>query len=336
MTAVEPGARPYLFDARSASWRRTTGWERYTREIAFRLEATDDRVTVRQAGTEALPSRLWQDAVRVPLAVRDVSVAHFPSIPPVPWARAEHIAYTLHDLTWWKHPATSSRLGRSYYAPLAESAMRRGAHIVTDTKAVAEEVCDHFGLSPDRVTTVPLGVGLPAAPQKLNRPRPYLLTVATFEPRKNLSRLVEAFGCSGVSATHDLVVVGRTGWGPALTGIETMTALDDETLAAAYAGATAVVMPSLYEGFGLPVVEAMQLGVPVVCSDIPVLREVTGGHARFIDPLSTDSIVEALREATSSPLPLDPAIIRWSRMTWNWDKTVAALSALYRRLDGRH
>lgn len=322
-----------MFDARSATWRRMTGWERYTKEIADRIEAFDDRVVVRRAGTEALHSRLWQDTVQVPLASRGVRVVHFPSIPPVPWTRACRVVYTLHDLTWWKYRDTSSRLGRSYYAPLAEKAIQGGAHIVTDTQSVAEEIRDYFRLSADRVTAVPLGVNLASTARRLERSRPYLLTVATLEPRKNLNRLAEAFRRSGVAETHDLLVVGRVGWGTELAGIETMTGIDDATLAAAYAGATAVVLTSLYEGFGLPVVEAMQLGVPVVCSDIPVLREVTGGRAQFIDPTSSESIVEALRDVTSSPVIPGPDVAQWSRKTWNWASTVAALSSLYRQLD---
>ncbi len=269
----------------------------------------------------------------MPLATRGVRVVHFPSIPPSAWTCARHVVYTLHDLTWWKYPDTASRLGRSYYPWLAARAIGRGAHVVTDTKAMAAEIQDFFGLSGERVTAVPLGVDLPETTQRLVRRRPYLLTVATTEPRKNLDRLAEAYRQSRISETHDLVILGRLGWGTSVPGIETLSGLNDEMLVAAYAGATAVVLTSLYEGFGLPVVEAMQSGVPVVCSDIPVLREVTGGRARFVDPLSIDSIADALIQATSSPDPVNPGYQEWARATWSWDKTVADLVQLYRRLD---
>jgi len=165
----------------------------------------------------------------------------------------------------------------------------------------------------------------------LRRTRPYFLAVGTLEPRKNLERLVEAFVQSGVSDTHDLVLVGRAGWGPALPHVEVISGLDDAALAAAYAGATAVVLPSLYEGFGLPVVEAMKLGVHVVCSDLPVLREVSGGHAQYVDPLDVASIAAGLRAATTASLP--SAAADWARSTWRWERTVEMLSDLYRCLD---
>jgi glycosyltransferase involved in cell wall biosynthesis len=100
-----------------------------------------------------------------------------------------------------------------------------------------------------------------------------------------------------------------------------------------YAGATALVLPSLYEGFGLPAVEAMQLGTPVICSDIPVLREVTGNYAAaYVDPRNLDAWVHALREAVALTSP-HPAAAEWSRKTFQWDDAVRILSALYRRLD---
>lgn len=326
-----PLPKPYFFDARSAGWTRTTGWERYTRETAKRLDA-DSLVRVRIAGSPNLSSRLWEDLAATPMATRSARVVHFPSLPPVPWSgsRRQAVLYTLHDLTWWRYPETASRMGRLYYRPLARAALRR-AHVITDTVAISHEVQDFFGLPPQRVTVVPLGADLPTPTHQLGRARPFLLAVGTVEPRKNLRALEVAYHRSGVAATHDLVLVGRLGWGNHPDGVEVVTGLDDEGLAQMYASATAVIVPSLYEGFGLPVVEAMQLGVPVVCSDTPVLREVSGGFAHLIDPTDLDSLVEGLRAAVS--LRPHPHAAAWSRGAWNWDRTSACLSALYRRLD---
>ena len=333
--SAERSAKPYVFDARSAGWPRTTGWERYTREIARRMSITDPCVEVRIAGSPALKSRLWQDAVATPLAIRQSRVAHFPSMPPVPWARTRgSVVYTLHDLTWWRWSTTASRMGRRYYAPLARLAALGRAHIVVDTQAVADEVLGYFELESSSVTVVPLGVELPAPSAESRRTRPYLLTVATLEPRKNLARLAVAYSRSGLAATHDLVVVGRFGWGDPPPGLEIVSGLDDAALASTYAAAAALVMPSLYEGFGLPAVEAMQMGIPVLCSDIPVLREVTGGYAEYVDATDTDALAQALREVPSMTVPA--AAAPWAATTYRWELTVAALSALYRRLDDDH
>jgi glycosyltransferase involved in cell wall biosynthesis len=326
------GTTPYLFDGRSASWPRTTGWERYAREIAARIADVDPRVQVRIKGSHSIGSRLWQDMVATPSAVREARVAHYPTLPPVPWASPRTaLIYTLHDLTWWRWRETASRMGRYYYAPLAAAAARGTTHLVADTTAVRDEVVDHFGLEPDSVTVVPLGVELPAPSDLPARPRPYILSVGTLEPRKNMSRLTEAYRLSGLSATHDLLVIGRMGWGERPAGIQLVSDVGDADLVTIYQGATALVMPSLYEGFGLPAVEAMQLGVPVICSDIPVLREVTGGRATYVDATNVDVLVDALRAAPHTD-PADGAA-DWAARTYTWDKTVRRLSKLYRELD---
>jgi glycosyltransferase involved in cell wall biosynthesis len=328
------GATPYLFDARSVSWPRTTGWERYTREIACRISQVDPRVRVRIEGSHGLGSRLWQDLIATPAAVRRTRVAHYPTLPPVPWASPRvALIYTLHDLTWWRWRETASSMGRYYYAPLAAAAARGMAHLVTDTAAVRAEIVDHFGLDADSVTVVSLGVELPSPADLPVRPRPYLLSVGTLEPRKNMSRLVKAYRLSGLSATHDLLVIGRVGWGDRPEGLDLLSDVGDAALVTIYQGATALVMPSLYEGFGLPAVEAMQLGVPVICSDIPVLREVTGGRATYIDATDVDVLVDALRAAPQANAPKDAA--SWAATTYTWDRTVQRLSHLYRDLDDR-
>lgn len=328
------GAMPYLFDGRSASWPRTTGWERYTREIARRITEADPRVRVRTKGSHGLGSRLWQDLVATPFAVRGTRVAHFPTLPPVPWASPRTaVVYTLHDLTWWQWRETASRMGRHYYAPLAAAAARGRAHLVADTAAVRAEIVEYFGLDPDSVTVVPLGVELPAPADVPVRPRPYILAVGTLEPRKNMARLTEAYKLSGLAATHDLLVVGRMGWGAQPNGMELVSDVVDAELVTLYKRATALVMPSLYEGFGLPAVEAMQLGVPVICSDIPVLREVTGGRATYVDATDMDVLVDALRTTPDACAPEGAA--RWAATTYTWNGTVKRLSKLYRDLDDR-
>lgn len=326
---------PYLFDARSASWPRTTGWERYAREISDRITQVEPRVRVRVAGSQGVASRLWQDLVATPGAVRGTRVAHFPTLPPVPWARPRTaLVFTLHDLTWWRWRETASRMGRHYYAPLAAAAVRKpSTHVVVDTATVRDEVVDYFDLDPDSVTVVPLGVELPAPGFVPPRSRPYILTVGTLEPRKNLPRLVQAYQDSGLSATHDLLVVGRMGWGECPAGMELVSGVADPELVSIYQGAAALMLPSLYEGFGLPAVEAMQLGVPVFCADIPVLREVTGGRATYVDATNGDALVDVLRTVPGAAAPAGAA--DWAVQTYTWDRAVQLLCDLYQDLDGR-
>lgn len=330
---MSPGtasAAPYLFDARSVTWRRTSGWERYARELAQRL-AVDPLVRVRSAGSERLRSRVWQDLAATPMATRSVRVAHFPTLPPVPWIPAGQTVFTLHDLTWWRYRETASALGRHYYARLAALAARGRVHLVVDSGAVRDEIVEEFGRDPSTVTVVPLGVDLPAAAPVPTRPRPYVLAVGTAEPRKNLGRLVEAYARSGLAASHDLVLVGRLGWGKIPSGVVPVTDVDDGQLVSTYRDATALVLPSLYEGFGLPAVEALRLGTPVLCSDLPVLREVTGGRASYFDPADIDEMAAAL--AAAPELTPHPGAAEWARATYSWDAAAATLLGLYRTLD---
>lgn len=322
---------PYLFDARSAAWRRTTGWERYTREIAHRL-AADPAVRVRTRGSQSLTSRFWQDAVATPWAVRQARVAHFPTVPPTPWAIPRtKLVFTLHDLTWWRHRDAASRMGRNYYAPLAAAAAQRPVHLVVGSEAVRDEVAEHFDREPSTISVVPLGVELPPPAPVRPRERPYLLAVGTAEPRKNLARLVQAYALSNLAATHDLLVVGRLGWGPVPEGLVVVSGYDDGQLVSSYLGATALVLPSLYEGFGLPAVEAMQLGVPVICSDLPALREVTGGRGTYVDPTDVEAMADALRQAPNLTAP--PGAAEWAKSRFAWGRAAELLSTLYRRLD---
>lgn len=281
-----------LFDDRSARLARVSGWERYARELARRLVPEVDLSGALSGDT----MRIRSDLLTLPRLQRRYEVVHYPTYPPVHIPRgAQKLVVTVHDLTWWRYPETSSLLGRRFYRPLLARAVT-SSWIVTHSHAVAAEVVGELGVEPERVTVVSPGVtDLPPPRRPSGAPDgPFILTVATIEPRKNLARLAEAYVRSGLSGRVELVVVGRNAWGSAPIGIRHLHGVDDAGLAWLYDAAEAVAVPSLYEGFGLPVVEALNAGTPVVCSDLPVFREVAGEYARFVDPLDPDSIAEGL------------------------------------------
>ena len=321
-----------LIDGRSAFSGRTSGWERYTQELVRGL-AGDDDVVVHRAGGRSFASRVVGDAVVLPARSRRFSLTHFPSFPPAPWSGAGLLVYTLYDLTWWRYPETASRGGRYYYRRLAEKAVQRADLVLTISETVALEIQDHFGLTADRVRATPLGSSLPAGAARFHGERPYLLAVGSVEPRKNLDRLLEAYGRSAVRHTHDLLLVGRSAWGQLPAGARLVQGVDDETLAGMYVGADAVVAVSLYEGFGLPLVEGLAAGTKLVCSDIPVFHEVAGSAAVYVDPLNVDSIAHALDVVVHEPDLAGEHRRRAQEMTW--DKTIASVRAAYDDLLGR-
>lgn len=315
------------FDNRSALSTRTTGWERYAREL---LNALGKDVRPLNIHADTITRRLMSDWYAVPRAIRQPELVHFPTFPPTRAAlQRAHVVYTLHDLTWWRYPETASRLGRHYYRPLAERAMQRTS-VITPSAAVRDEALERFELDPTQVHAIHLGATpLPeVAPER--RTKRYLLAVGSIEPRKNLDRLVKAYQVSGIRDDVELVVVGRVAWGPQLADATVLGAVDDNRLSALYAGAMAVVLPSLYEGFGLPVVEALSTGVRVHCSDIAAFREVAGEHATYFDQRDIEAIATSLRDALTFT---DDARVRAARQSWaakfTWQRCAQETLAVY-------
>jgi len=211
--------------------------------------------------------------------------------------------YTVHDVIPLRHPELSpvsaARLRR-----LLRQVGRWAAHVVTVSEASRAALLAETGWAPDRVTSTLQSVDVsgadPAAPAALGlQPGGYFLCAGSIEPRKNIARLVAAHTASGVAAP--LVLAGPDGWraaeelqgaGP---GVRRVPWLPRPALLGLMAGARAVLMPSLAEGFGLPVAEAMALGVPMLASAGNALEEVAGGAALLVDPRDTGAMAAALK-----------------------------------------
>jgi glycosyltransferase involved in cell wall biosynthesis len=316
------------YDERSANMDRVTGWERYARSLRLAL---GDRVQGFGGSMDGRIRRLLADWSTVPLQGlrHSTDVRHFPTFPPSGPINLRTV-WTIHDLTWWLHREISSRLGRRYYTLLANRALER-CTIVTDTMSVRAEVINHFEIPEERVHVVYPGATNFAPAEPAKRQKPYILTVGTLEPRKNLTSLVDGFRASQLSKDYDLVIVGRVGWGSIPIGVTVLTGVNDSALSSLYAGASAFVLASLYEGFGLPLVEAVSYGLSIACSDIPVFREVVSacnGDAIYFDPTEVDSISNALSESVSQVVVQKSGGL----VARTWDMAATEMLDLYSKL----
>jgi len=216
---------------------------------------------------------------------------------------------TVHDMVWRAFGETMRFPGRQIEAFFMPRALKRAQHIAVVSEFTAEEVRKYYPKNAGKVVTVAGASLLQASTFSEKSSGNYFLFVGTLEPRKNLPRLLRAYAAlvRECPNARKLLIAGARGWGGqdvaglvqllGLEGrVEILGSVDDHELMRLYAGAYALLMPSLYEGFGLPVVEAMSMGVPAVVSRDSALSEVAGMAGLPVDPLSEGDIRNALRQ----------------------------------------
>jgi alpha-1,3-rhamnosyl/mannosyltransferase len=196
--------------------------------------------------------------------------------------------------------------------------------VITPTETVRRAAIERFRLAPDRVVVVPLAAAgeLFRSPLVTAKPRgnPYFLFVGTCEPRKNIARLVDAWREVRRMVQVDLVLVGRSHVRAEEPGLRVLGEVPDSDLPGLYSGALACVYPSLYEGFGLPVLEAMQCGALVIASRDPAILEVSGDAAVHVDAQDTAALAEAMRVVAAFPENFAAirakALVRAAQFSW--------------------
>jgi glycosyltransferase involved in cell wall biosynthesis len=242
-----------------------------------------------------------------------------------PYRAQAPVVLTVHDLAVLRHPDAFPRWHRMT-ARAALEGVRSAAAVVALSEFTKRETVELLRVPPERVRVVPNGVEPVFVPGGDAAAGEYVLAVGTLEPRKNLARVVEAARRTGV----ELRVVGARGWGrvevPGWVG-----RVPDDELARLYRGALCVVYASLYEGFGLPVVEAMASGAPVVTSAGGATEEVAGGAAVLVDATDVDAMAAGIAEAIERRKELVPlGLARAAEFTWT--RAADAVDALWREL----
>jgi glycosyltransferase involved in cell wall biosynthesis len=237
------------------------------------------------------------------------------------------VLVTVHDLAVLRHPEVFPAWTRVYGRTTLRPTLRAADRVVAVSEFSKRETVELAGVDPERIDVVPNAVDPVFRQDGAAAEGEYVLAVGTLEPRKNLARVVEATARAGVA----LRVVGARGWGG--VGLEAghvtwLGRVDDEELAELYRGARCLVYPSLYEGFGIPVAEALACGTPVVTSAGSVMAELAGAAAVLVDPLDVGSIAAGVEEADRRRDELVPLGLARARLL-TWDAAVDAALAAY-------
>ncbi len=316
ITAHKTGDRTYALQLANALARRappeSLTW--------YTWEPAGDLLPGPPAGLEvvlaASPRWLWTPLLFPrDLARRGIEVAHVQYLVP-PRAPCPVIT-TIHDIAFRRFPHLFPLKHRLLLNTLIPFAVRQAALVLTGSESTRRDLVELMGARPERVVVTPYAAGREyrSGPKEAARERviealdiqqPYILSVGVRQPRKNLARLVRAYGRIAGDVPYRLVIVGREGW--AESGMQQAVAeipvarrpiftgyVEDDLLPDLYRAADLFAYPSLYEGFGLPVLEAMACGTPVLTSNLSSLPEVAGDACLLVDPHDEAAIAEGLR-----------------------------------------
>ncbi len=308
--------------------------------------------------SDRVSNAVWHRA-RVPIPIEPfigrISLFHSPDFAAPP-TLARPTVVTVHDLAFEREPDCAVPSLRDYLRAVVPRAARKATHIIAVSETTKRDIMELYGIPERKITVVYEGI----APALQERPQsyvsrtmlapygitdPYILSVGTIEPRKNYVRLLEAYRILAERGIRQhLVIAGAPGWmyEPVFNRIRelglndrvTLLRPSDEHLAALYGGADAFVYPSLYEGFGIPALEALAAGVPSAVTERSALPEVVGDAAILLDPTDVESIAHAidliladkhLRERLREAGPARAAAFSWARAA---DETIAVYRAV--------
>jgi len=305
------------------------------------------------------PARiLWEQTAGLGLGLRDrLDVLHCP-LNVAPAYTGAPTVLTVHDIAFERFPDHYPSGQRRYLSTMTKLSARSATEIIAVSAATRDDLIEFYAIDPDRISVVPNGVEaafrrhtpdeLAAFRQANDLPEQYLLFVGTLQPRKNLDGLLRAYALVAERIEWPLVVIGGAGW--LYTPIQRLVrrlGLDDRVrfagyvepseLPAWYAGATIFALPSHYEGFGLPVIEAMASGTPVITSTTSSLPEVAGDAALLVNPASPVAIARAILQlAEDEQLRRELAERGLHRAGgYSWRQTAASTYAVYQRACNR-
>ena len=311
------------------------GTARHIRGLLRAFQQRDDvRIHQRAFGGAG---RLWnipRDAVWYPFVsgrMRSADVLHCPTYRG-PVAPRLPLIVTVHDLAVFRHPEAFNAWSRLYGPKVIPRVLRAASRVIAVSEFTKRELMELLLVPEAKIRVVPNAID-----ESFTRDGPaadgeYVLTVGTLEPRKNLARIADAVRHTGL----ELRVVGAQGWGDVRLngkGVHWLGDVDDAELARQYRGAQCVAYASLYEGFGIPVLEAMACGAPVVTSGGTATAEVADDAAVLVDPNDVDAIAQGIRQAIAQREELVDRGFERARV-FNWRDVAAGTVEVYREVVG--
>lgn len=283
-----------------------------------------------------------------------IDVFHSPNfiLPPVKSAKT---LLTVHDLSFIRHPQGAVEGLRRWLENVVPRSLNRANHVLADSHSTKQDLMDIYHVLDEKITVVGAGVEerfqpindsvvLDTVSRRYNLPPKFILSVGTLEPRKNFTGLIKAFEQSPVRETHHLVIAGGKGWlyddifaaaqnSPVADRIHLIGFVADDDLPALYSLADIFAYPSHYEGFGIPVIEAMACGAPVVCANNSCLPEVAGESALQITATDTPELADALHRLAIDNSLRESAIREGflQAQKFNWPDAARRLLTVYQR-----
>jgi len=298
----------------------------------------------------------WEQSI-LPAKLKKYSVDlyHGPAFA-VPFIKTCPQVVTIHDASFTLTPERHPLYRRLYYRATVPAVMRNADAIITVSQSTKSDLLQLASIPPEKILAVPLGVDPRFRPvgnqnqlfslrQKYRLPRPFVLFVGMIEPRKNLQLLIDSYLSGHFFDRFDLVLAGSLGWdySQLLQKIDASGKrkhirlpgyVEDADLPALYAAAEVFVYPSIYEGFGLPVLESMACGTPVITSSVSSLPEVAGDAALLVDPRDAAALTSALQKLLADKSLRDEFALRGldRAASFTWDQTAQKTLSVYQHL----
>jgi glycosyltransferase involved in cell wall biosynthesis len=307
------------------------GTARYLKGLLRELARRDDvEVSARSFGRGDRLSTLGRDGVWYPFVLgreRGADILHCPTYRG-PLKSRTPLVVTVHDLAVLRHPQTFNRWTRTYSPRVVPRVLQAARRVIAVSEFTRGELVELLDVPDEKIRVVPNAVEDEFTKDGPSAEGEYVLAVGTLEPRKNLQRLVEAVRQADV----ELRVVGARGWGGVEiggNGVRWLGEVSDPELARLYRGALCVAYPSLYEGFGIPVLEAMACGAPVVTSRGTAMEEVADGAAILVDARDPAQIAAGIERAATQRTELVARGLERAR-AFRWDAVADATVSVYR------